>query len=466
MSRRQGLLLLFMFAFALRAGVVVALHDPEHPPYTYEHGEIASNLLAGNGFSVRFLGVEGPTSQQAPLYPGLLALAYLVLGAGSGASLLCMHFVQAAVGGLTSVLLALLAWSLLPRRPNLGWTAGLIVAVNPVQIYMAVHIQVAIWATLLLVLAAVLASWTGVSKGKHTLLGATCGVMLLAEPILALAIPMLVWLDVRTLPGWSARRRACTALVLCLGAVLAPWLLRNYLVHGEPVFVKSSFGYAFWQGNNAVSLGTDKLPKPSVEALRRDHDGTLAGAHRAMSHARHETLYIDDVVLTPADCRLLHSLGEPARSRLLMRRALDELSWTRYASLCTQRLRYFMTFDATNPKSANLLYRAATVLWLASLGMGLVVLRRDWRRLWPLAGIFLVVLLFHVLTITSPRFRMPVETLSYLWSAGAVTAIWSAIRLNRRSRSACDVEFLPRAPHRQVAFRQHARRQIETPATR
>ncbi len=39
------------------------------PHSTYEHGEIAANLLAGRGFSVRYLGADGPTSQQAPAYP-------------------------------------------------------------------------------------------------------------------------------------------------------------------------------------------------------------------------------------------------------------------------------------------------------------------------------------------------------------------------------------------------------------
>ena len=43
--------------------------------------------------------------------------------------------------------------------------------------------------------------------------------------------------------------------------VIAPWTVRNWLVHGEPVFIKSTFGYAFWQGNSPGSWGTDKVPK-------------------------------------------------------------------------------------------------------------------------------------------------------------------------------------------------------------
>ena len=67
---------LIVLAIAVRAAAVLVLQSHTVPHGTYEHGEIAANLLAGRGFSVRFLGAEGPTSQQAPLYPALVAGAY------------------------------------------------------------------------------------------------------------------------------------------------------------------------------------------------------------------------------------------------------------------------------------------------------------------------------------------------------------------------------------------------------
>src|SRR5690606_5301365 len=71
--------ILLGFALALRVAAIFAL-DSHHVAFTYEHGEIAENLLAGRGFTVRFLGGEGPTSQQAPAYPILLAAIYAALG--------------------------------------------------------------------------------------------------------------------------------------------------------------------------------------------------------------------------------------------------------------------------------------------------------------------------------------------------------------------------------------------------
>ena len=51
---------LVLLAIAVRAAAVLILQSHHVPRSTYEHGEIAANLLAGHGFSVRFLGALGP----------------------------------------------------------------------------------------------------------------------------------------------------------------------------------------------------------------------------------------------------------------------------------------------------------------------------------------------------------------------------------------------------------------------
>src|SRR5438045_2427623 len=80
---------------------------------------------------------------------------------------------------------------------------------------------------------------------------------------------------------------------------------RNARVHGEFVFVKSTFGYAFWQGNCALSEGTDKVVRPSVEKKLAPRGSGLQAANRALWEARHEAGYLDDIALTKADYRTL-----------------------------------------------------------------------------------------------------------------------------------------------------------------
>lgn len=461
-SRKVGLLLLVLVALGLRLSALWLLSTDHKGPLTYEHGEIASHLIAGEGFAVKFLAREGPTSQQAPFYPWLLAGAYSVFGDGSSAALLAVRLLQAVAGTALVLCVAWLGWSLIPSRRSIGWTAAWGAAVNPAHVYMITHMQVGIWAALeLVLLLAVIAEprWNG-SWLRAAFAGAIAGLLLLTEPILALALPVaavMLWRRERTAVA-DARMRPLASLrnvrhlvrqqlpyfarVLCMATIatlaIAPWLWRNYRVHGEFVFIKSTFGYAFWQGNNPLSWGTDKIPRAEAESLRTQHDGTLADMDRALWEARHKTLYIDDVALTKDDYRELAALNEPGRSRMLMARATTYIHEhpREYVKLCLQRLKFFLLFDETNPKAAQRLYRIATVIWLTLAFIGVLASRPYWRALWPTFVIFALVALFHTLTITSPRFRIPLEPMTFIWAAMAVAPL--ASRLLSRFRGSMD----------------------------
>ena len=443
--KTTGLVLLAVLALGLRVAVVFALRTEHAAPVTYEHGRIAESMLAGHGFSIEFLGSWGPTSQQAPFYPLLLAGAYACFGVETPAALLAVQLLQCAAGTALVLAVVWLGWVLVPDRPSVGWVAGLGAALYPTHLYMVTHMQVALWAALVLttLLAVVMSPrWQGRWLGA-LLAGVLAGILLLIEPILALALPICAiafWLGEgrrRWRPRFRPAPLARVALMAVVAAaIISPWLVRNRLVHGELVFVKSTFGYAFWQGNNPLSWGTDKVPKPSAELLRRAHDGTLAGMDRALWEARHETVYIDDLLLGPSGYREFAGLSEPERSRLLGRRAVEFIRArpARYAGLCLQRLRYFLLFDETNPKASNRIYRAATVIWLVLALVGLLVSCDRWRRLWPTYAVFAAVTLFHALVITSVRFRIPLEPLSFVWAAWAVVPLGRSLAPRRGIR--------------------------------
>ncbi|MBN2291578.1 MAG: hypothetical protein JXM70_04080 [Pirellulales bacterium] len=460
------LILLGLLALGLRVGVVFVLWGDHAGSIGYEHDEIARNLLAGDGFSVEFLGSEGPTSQQAPFYPLLLAAVYGCLGAGTSASILAMQLLQCVVG--TAIVLAVvwLCWSLLPETRLVGWVAGLGAAVYPTHLYMVTHLQVAIWAALLLtlLLAVVVSPRWRATRGGAVLAGVLAGLLLLVEPILALALPIAV------VVFWTAEAKrfgraafANAALMAGVAAILiSPWLVRNRIVHGEFVFVKSTFGYAFWQANNHLSWGTDKIPKPESENIRNAHDNTPADMNRALWEARHEAIYIDNLLLTPADRIRLSQLSEPQRSRDLGRKAWSFIRENpgRYASLCLQRLRYFLLFDETNPKAANRLYRAGTVAWLTLGFVGLLVSWPQWRRLWSTYAIVGLVTLFHTLVITAVRFRIPIEPITFVWASLAVSPAIARIfqpsgikiyRPGELSRDPFDSRHVLKGPHFQKA---------------
>lgn len=423
-----GLILLAVLAIGLRMALVLALSGEHSRPLAYEHGRIAENLLAGRGFSIEFLGVAGLTSQQAPFYPVLLAAVYGLLGVNTPGAILAVQLLQCVAGTILVLAIVGLAWQLNDDR-RVGWVAGLAAAMYPPHVYMVTHLQVALWAALLL---AVLL-WVATTRWhsmlwQATVLGVLSALLLLVEPILALTLPIAAatlavrWLAAdRPWPLASAIQPVALAAVVA-AAVIAPWTIRNRCIHGEWIFIKSSFGYAFWQGNHPLSWGTDKIPKPSAEMMRLQHDGSLRGIDRALWEARHETLYIDDVLLKPEGYQRFAGLTEPQRSRLLGNEAWASL-WAdplHYLRLCRQRLRYFLLWDETNPKAANPLYRISTLAWLLLGGTGLIVSLPDWRRMWPTYAVFAAVCLFHTLVIVSARFRIPVEPLGWIWAGYVV----------------------------------------------
>ncbi len=433
MSRKTlGLLALAACAFALRLAVVYVLPQHLDRPQTYEHGEIARNVLAGRGFVVTFLGQEGPTSQQAPFVPFLLAAVYAVTGVDSVESLVTFQVLQCLSGVALVLCTTWLAWSLYPADRRVGWCAGWSVAVFPTHVYMVTHVQAASWAaTCLIALWAVVAAW----RKSHPWRAACCGgvlagLLLLIEPILALTLPFAAWWLLQTQLTRGLTRLAAVRPVGLMAAlallIITPWLIRNDVVHGQFVFIKSTFGYAFWQGNNPQSWGTDKIPKPSVHELALAHDGSLAEQHRALWEARHETLYIDDVLLKPTGYARFVGLTEPQRSALLGREARQFIAEQpfEYLRLCLVRLGYFLWYDATNPKAASWPYRVASGVWVVLTFCGIALTHSRWRRMGPMLLAMLAVMLFHVLTIFSARFRIPLEPFGLLWGAAAMIACY------------------------------------------
>ena len=218
--------------------------------------------------------------------------------------------------------------------------------------------------------------------------GAFLGLLALTDPILALAAVGVIWAIWQAGSGMSAHRRRSFRSIAAVGimslTIISPWLLRNILVHGEFVAIKSTFGYAFWQGNCALSEGTDKVVRPSVERIldRQPAGSKLSSLNRTLWQARHEAGYLDDIALTKADYRLLGSVSEPERSRILFNRALADLSAdpVRYARLCLRRLRFFIFFDETNPKTSVLAYRVPHLMLTGFAVIGLLLTPRQYAN--------------------------------------------------------------------------------------
>jgi hypothetical protein len=350
--------------------------------------------------------------------------------------LLLLELGQSVLGGLLVWGVMRLARRMAPESAAITAAAGWIAAVHPTLSYAATHVQVAGLGATLLVWTLDWAYRTGASGrlSDAAITGGFLALLVLSDPILSLAmigVTCALWQGCRGEAGGWRRFAALSLLTMGVGLLgVSPWLVRNYRLHGEFVAIKSTFGYAFWQGNCALSEGTDKVRRASVERALRDGPNTLnlSGLNRALWLARHEAGYIDDIALTRADKTQLGLQPEPERSRTLFRRALSELAadpW-RYPRLCLRRLQYFVLFDETNPKSRPLLYRVPHV-GLTLLAIGGLVLAGPAvrRRLLPTIATAAAIAMFHALTIVSARFHIPIEPLMAIWAAAGLSR-WTA----------------------------------------
>ncbi len=358
----------------------------------------------------------------------MVAAVYAIGGVETPRALLILELAQALLGGWLVAETIRLARSVAPGRTSVAIASGLVVAVHPTLVYAATHVQVAGLAAVLLV--ATLARAFGVRTVRGAfVVGLWLAALMLTDPILGLVAPAAWWAISRRA---DCRFKALGAMALAATIGISPWMIRNAVVHGEFVPIKSTFGYAFWQGNCRQSQGTDKVVRASVEtALNRDATD-LRQLNATLWAARHEAGYIDDIALTRADYQILGAVSEPERSRILFRRALSELKGQagRYRSLCLRRLRYFVLFDETNPKTRNRLYRIghAGLTGLALLGLILAPAEVR-RRLGPTLLTVGLIATFHALTIVSARFHLPIEPLLAVWAARASgESQWSAIR--------------------------------------
>jgi uncharacterized membrane protein SirB2 len=402
--------------------------------YTYEHGEIARNLLAGRGFSVELLGTWGVTSQQAPVVPLLLAGCYALCGLGTAAAHWLFFVIQCLQGGLLAAGAMAMAWRI-SQNNGVAIVAGLMAALHPPLVYAATHIQVVSTAsTLLIWLFVALFDLRQLPNRKNAIrAGALMGLITLTDPILALSGvgTTLAWVLFDRPTSTNELKMLVKNWAVLVGVsflAISPWLVRNYRVHGHFVFIKSTFGYAFWQGNNNFSVGTDKVMRASVGDILNRNELNL---NERLWQARHEAGCVDDIALTLEEKTELGRLPELERSKELFRRAKLELAQKpgRYMQLCLRRVRFFLWLDESNPKTASLFYclphMGLTVFALA----GLCLMPPQSRRLLaPTIISFLLVTFFHALTITAPRFHLPWESLMICWATMLLLSLahWSS----------------------------------------
>lgn len=261
-STRAKLHWILTIALALRLivslCVVGDLTDPgrEHWHFGYETGRVARSLATGHGFGNPLYAPSGPTAWLAPIYPGILAAIFKLLGVYSAASAIAILTFNSLVSALTCVPIFFAARRCFDERT--AWFAGWLWALFPVSVYMAANW---VWDSCLSLLIFTTLVWLALEFSEPKPLvawigyGGLWGLAALTNPTLLAALPFLL--------GWNLYQshrsghrfalKAAAPALACI-AVMSPWLVRNYSVFHEFVFVKDNLWLEVKVGNNPTQL--------------------------------------------------------------------------------------------------------------------------------------------------------------------------------------------------------------------
>jgi 4-amino-4-deoxy-L-arabinose transferase-like glycosyltransferase len=353
---------------------------------------LARAVAAGDGFSLN----GRPTAYRPPLYPLLLAPSISVLGERVAWGIALFHLAL----GAGTVLLTAAAARFSGLSPARSILAAFVTACDPVLVWQSRSVMTETPAAFLLAatLAALgLRGWRGPVLGGVGLgLAALCRPSMLAGAALTLVAALVVH------PG-DRRTRLIrgTLLGMTVLLVLFPWLVRNLLVFGEPIWTTTHGGYTLALANNPVY-----------------YDDVLRGPPGRVWTGHDQWLWWDSVNRQTA------GMTEAQADRYL-RQTVWQVIRERpadFARATVARLGHFWSLaPAAAVYSGGV--RWATMAWTVPLwlAVALGLPRRDlwrWPRIAaPLAAIGLA--LVHVLFWTDLRMRAPIVPAISLIAAGA-----------------------------------------------
>lgn len=248
---RSPLRRLILAAIFFRLAALLAylyLNGQGDPKWEYEI--IALRLLDGRGFTFILFGSEYH-SMVVPVFPVLSAALHWVWGPGLG----LFYAVNLAISAALIAAVHGLSRSLLGPRPAL-WAAAFAAFEPSSVLYQSYKVDVAPLAALLMVLAVkhcIDSDRDGSSLGLF-LAGGLAGIAVLTRPdaLAVFAVPVL-W---RRLSAYrSVLRGGTIVFAVAMALTVAPWLARNYRLHGR-IMITSASGMLLWAGNNPRSTGT------------------------------------------------------------------------------------------------------------------------------------------------------------------------------------------------------------------
>jgi len=235
------------------------------------------------------------TSFRPPLYPAFLALIYFIFGMGVKRFLIA-RVVQAFLAATMAPLTYVLALRIYPKRERASRVSAWVITLYPMLVIYPLSL-----ATENLFFVLVLCSLIVLLKAKDSLpvdgpevknplhflvrsrwflfagvlIGLTCLTRSVAQFFALLAVFWL-WILIK------AHKQAILTLVIIV-LVIAPWVIRNSLLHGRITGIESALGYDLYLGYHPLGTGTFQYPQSlDLMTMMNDTDRDQVGIQKTL----------------------------------------------------------------------------------------------------------------------------------------------------------------------------------------
>lgn len=404
--------LIVLVALLLRLGLLAYGHTyrisivNNHWRFGAEIGRIARSITHGQGFSSPYWAPTGPTAQQPPVYPYLLAGAFKLFGVYTPGAAIAILSLNSIFSALTCVFLLLIGRKafgdtvgLLAAWAWVFWPSGALIPITRVwhESLVALLLSALLWMTLRLEVSMRTRAWA--------IYGALWGVAALSNPVVLSTLPLLLgWLCYRRRRHGLAWTKFLAVTALLAGIVVLPWLVRNYIVFHKPVFIADDLGMNLHLGN-----------RPGASAA---HTARLQPAENMSEWRQYERLGELAYMAAKRQQAIAFITGHPAE----------------YAWLCLQRFGEMWIWTGTfrpfgsvfPPLIWQAFYFALPLLAFAGLALAF---RDRFAAAWPLALTLCAFLgTYVIIEYSSPRYRHPIEPEMMLLGTYAVVTAWRRMR--------------------------------------
>lgn len=381
-----------------------------------------------SGFWTSFKGI--PNSFRPPLYPLVVAAIMSVRGGSTAVGLLQLILGTATVA---------LTWQI-GRRLELGGFAAIaagLVAFDPLLVeYTTFPMTETLFTFLVALLVAIAVpniphAGANASNWRAAAIGAVFGASALCRPtiwpVAGIAVVWLFWRSRKALPRVINWQHAAWAAV-ALGAVVAPWVLRNWKILGSPILTTTHGGYTLLLGNNDAYFQQVAARPLSDEWRDRAPDRFQQG-------------WFEQLV-SEMDKNIGPGAGELAQDRWMYRRAWHDIADNPrlFLRACALRFAEFWNVIPLSPSRTGI---SAVIVWGMCVGysielllflVGLVTLAYHWDERWLLPCILILnFTLVHLLYWSNMRMRAPLVPLIAVIASRGITELWKRAVAGRRA---------------------------------